>query len=119
MKTQEELTKLKSEYESLNSKLKELTNDELKIVTGGNVGSIGMTYYLETDGNGVWKENETIVTSITAISGVSHPGEVISYKDTFHVKRSVTAIPNEGYSYQTCSFNSNTNTYKALFDLKK
>ncbi len=34
-KTQEELIQLKIEYESLNNKLKELTEDELKEVTGG------------------------------------------------------------------------------------
>ena len=35
-KTQEELVQLKQEYETLNSKLKELTEDELKLVTGGS-----------------------------------------------------------------------------------
>ena len=35
MKTQEELTQLKTEYETLNNKLKELSDDELKEVTGG------------------------------------------------------------------------------------
>lgn len=35
-KTQEELTKLKTEYETLSSKLKELNEDELKQVIGGN-----------------------------------------------------------------------------------
>ena len=34
-KTQEELRELKEEYEALNNKLKELTEDELKLVTGG------------------------------------------------------------------------------------
>ena len=37
-KTQEELTKLKTEYETLSSKLSELSEDELGYVTGGNVG---------------------------------------------------------------------------------
>lgn len=37
-KTQEELKQLKQEYESLSNKLKELSDDELKQVTGG--GSI-------------------------------------------------------------------------------
>ena len=36
-KTQEEITQLKSEYKSLTNKLKELTEDELKLVTGGDV----------------------------------------------------------------------------------
>ena len=35
MKTQEELNQLKVEYETLNNKLKELTENELKEVTGG------------------------------------------------------------------------------------
>ena len=34
MKTQEELRELKEEYEALNNKLKELTEEELKLVTG-------------------------------------------------------------------------------------
>lgn len=34
-KTREELKQLKEEYETLTIKLKELTEDELKIVTGG------------------------------------------------------------------------------------
>ena len=34
-KTQEELNQLKNEYESLANKLQELTEDELKQVTGG------------------------------------------------------------------------------------
>lgn len=36
-KTQEELKQLKQEYESLNNKLKELTEDEFKLVTGSGV----------------------------------------------------------------------------------
>ena len=35
MKTKEELNVLKEEYQSLTIKLRELTDDELKIVTGG------------------------------------------------------------------------------------
>ena len=34
-KTKEELNQLKAEYETLNNKLKELTDDELIQVTGG------------------------------------------------------------------------------------
>ena len=34
-KTQDELKELKEEYEKLNEKLKELSDDELKYVTGG------------------------------------------------------------------------------------
>ena len=36
-KTKEELKELREEYESLSTKLKELTEDELSIVTGGTV----------------------------------------------------------------------------------
>lgn len=35
MKTQEELNKLKEEYETLNNKIAELTDDELELVSGG------------------------------------------------------------------------------------
>ena len=35
-KTKEELNQLKIEYEALNNKLKELTDEELKQITGGN-----------------------------------------------------------------------------------
>ena len=37
-KTKEELNQLKSEFETLNNKLKELTKDELKKITGGEPG---------------------------------------------------------------------------------
>ena len=39
MKTQEELQELKQEYEALTAKLKELTEDELNMVTGGFIGT--------------------------------------------------------------------------------
>ena len=39
MKTKEELNALKAEVETLNKKLAELTEEELKLVTGGCVGS--------------------------------------------------------------------------------
>ena len=35
MKTQEELKALKEEYESLSKKLAELSDEELKLITGG------------------------------------------------------------------------------------
>ena len=42
MKTKEELNALKEEVETLNNKLKELTDDELKQVTGGvDFGGLG------------------------------------------------------------------------------
>ena len=37
MKTQEELNAIKEEIENVSKKLRELTEDELKIVTGGNL----------------------------------------------------------------------------------
>lgn len=37
-KTEEELNELQKEYKTLTSKLKELTEDELKVVTGGTIG---------------------------------------------------------------------------------
>lgn len=36
-KTQEELKQLKDEYEALNDKLKDLSDEELKQVTGGSI----------------------------------------------------------------------------------
>ena len=42
-KTQDELKELKEEYEKLSNKLKELTEDELKFVTGG-AGENGYKY---------------------------------------------------------------------------
>ena len=41
-KTKEELTQLKTEYETLNNKLKELSDDELKTVVGGTDYWLGM-----------------------------------------------------------------------------
>ena len=62
-KTIEELNKLKNEYESLSSKLKELNEDELKQVIGGNdipgLEAIGPApLFLSTSGN---VENERIM----------------------------------------------------------
>lgn len=39
-KTEKELNELKEEYNKLTSKLKELTTDELKMVTGGSMFDI-------------------------------------------------------------------------------
>ena len=52
MKTQEELTQIKTEYETLNNKLKELTDDELKEITGGTnfMGIIQGTIAVGTTG---------------------------------------------------------------------
>ena len=48
-KTQEELNTLKTEYETLNNKLKELSEDELKLVTGGANNQL-FTYYVGSEG---------------------------------------------------------------------
>ena len=45
-KTKEELNALKKEVESVNEKLKELTEEELELVTGG---SGGRRYYAHLD----------------------------------------------------------------------
>lgn len=42
-KTQEELNVLKKEYETLTTKLQELTEDELKLVTGGTAPPLPAT----------------------------------------------------------------------------
>lgn len=42
MKTKEELDAIKEEYERLNEKLADLTEDELEQVTGGVVASGGL-----------------------------------------------------------------------------
>lgn len=50
-KTQEELNEIKKEYESLASKLHELTEDEIKEVTGGETNPFDCSgYYFELDG---------------------------------------------------------------------
>ena len=48
-KTQEELNQLKNEYETLNNKLNELTEDELKSVTGG-INNQYITFYVGPEG---------------------------------------------------------------------
>ena len=49
MKTKEELNQLKQEYESLATKLQELTEDELKQVTGGTEEGNQKWYRFNTD----------------------------------------------------------------------
>ncbi|MBQ0035700.1 MAG: bacteriocin [Firmicutes bacterium] len=39
-KTKEELSQIKKEFETLTTKLKELSEDELKMITGGEHGGI-------------------------------------------------------------------------------
>ena len=48
-KTKEELNQLKIEYETLNNKLNELSEDELKLVTGGANNQL-FTYYVGPEG---------------------------------------------------------------------
>ena len=49
MKTKEELNELKIEYEAMNEKLTELTEEELAQVAGGdNQGCTGLEKYLKT-----------------------------------------------------------------------
>ena len=48
-KTKEELNELKNEYETLNNKLNELSEDELKLVTGGANNQL-FTYYVGPEG---------------------------------------------------------------------
>ena len=68
-KTIEELNELKQEYESLATKLQELTEDELKQVTGGYPDPLGeyLTFDFldnQTEKNGILKD-----ASSTAIYG--------------------------------------------------
>ena len=68
-KTQEELNQLKTEYETLTNKLQELTEDELKQVTGGYPDPLGeyLTFDSldnQTEKNGILKD-----ASSTAIYG--------------------------------------------------
>ena len=54
-KTQEELNQLKTEYETYNNKLRELSDDELKQVTGG--------YTVNEDGTYSFKMGEMYITA--------------------------------------------------------
>ena len=116
-KTQEELNELKNEYETLNNKLQELTEDELMQVAGGDANTIKTTYYLATDGNGSWKEYNMFVMTPIIVSGnaVPNPGKTITYNDLLNNERTVSAVANSGYTFQNCSFDSQTNTFMATF----
>ena len=54
MKTKEELNALKEEVETLNTKLAELNEEELKMVSGGLAPFIGFN---ESDYDVVWKRD--------------------------------------------------------------
>ena len=116
MKTNEELCTLKEEFETLEKKLHELNEEELEQVSGGSTGQSATEYRLSTDGNGLWTENETVVQSIT-VSGRNrpYPDSEMIYLDISNNQRLVKAIPNQGYAFQSCSFDAGTNTYEATF----
>lgn len=79
-KTKEELDALKNELESLNARVRELNEDELKAVTGGSGGEetrkiggynfsghvpadnvvVGRDYYFTVDGNDNWYRGTVI-----------------------------------------------------------
>ena len=48
-KTNEELSSLKLEYETLKAKLKELTEDELNTVTGGDIDSDSNLHFISPE----------------------------------------------------------------------
>ena len=77
-KTKEELNALKNEYEALNNKLQELTEDELMLVTGGNWFDV-----LKKIGEGT----RSIAESILKSSNVVSPEETLGGK--------IPVIPNE------------------------
>ena len=54
MKTKEELTALKNEVEAMNKKLSELSEDELKAVTGGTAPSLPATELANGGYNGMF-----------------------------------------------------------------
>lgn len=117
MKTKIELQKIEDEYDAFRNKLKELNEDELKAVTGGNNNITGVTYCLATNGNGEWKEDSNTITSITAISSVVPlAGENITYIDVLNITRTVQAVAHNGYSFKNCTFDLSTNTYTAIFN---
>ena len=101
-KTKEELQQLKREYESLNNKLKELDEEELKSVTGG-FGTKTVTYYTYQIGD-TFKISENQAWVITyvigdekvqaqsytyvAMKGGWIPGAILTYSNDYIPERS-------------------------------
>lgn len=76
-KTKEELIQLKQEYETLNSKLKELTEDELKLVAGGSCTSEAQNQVQEAE-----KHIPESQKSIPQLVGVIDHQQRQQYKDS-------------------------------------
>lgn len=84
-KTKEELNSLKTEYESLNSKLKELSDDELKQVTGGSyLGTSdfmrhteGGWYRFSQDKTYIYRVKQTYHISNTSSGTISSPSALL------------------------------------------
>ena len=69
MKTKEELNDLKNEISTLNEELKELSDDELQNVVGGDIKF--------KPGEGVWSVLSGVATAIVGtIPGGSNPYEI-------------------------------------------
>ena len=76
------------------------------------------TYTLITDGNGTWKEGLDDVTSFETTDR-PEAGETITYKDTDGIRHEVKAIPEGGYTYDSCSYYEATRTFYAVFKEKE
>lgn len=59
-KTQEELKQLKTEYETLSTKLKELTEDDFQQITGGKTIDIPFFEFVEPKFNDKYKLNNDV-----------------------------------------------------------
>lgn len=70
-KTKEELNQLKTEYESLNTKLKELSDEELLEVTGGDFRD-----FLEKIGRGI----KDVIKPVLKSSNTTSSEEVLGGK---------------------------------------
>lgn len=82
-KTQKELKQLKTEYETLTTKLKELTEEELSLVTGGTAGVYHEIYCPECDY--VFFRAKTNVTATVAFD-ISNKRLCPSCKNEVNVK---------------------------------
>lgn len=76
------------------------------------------TYTLITDEHGTWEEGLDHVTSFETTDKPA-PGETITYTDTDGIQHEVKAIPEEGYTYDSCSYNEATRTFYAVFKEKE